>query len=176
MPKGKGKPVLATPSLDKPFAFNVSHEGHYTLLGVVQAAGGEIGVDIMEYPHNPAEVQEGISLQLTTGEQRFLATVTSEERRAEMVTTLWSLKEAYVKATGDGILFGMERIEVDLDVAGVVRRVSVDGKDVKESGWDLAYGTIGGHPKHGWAAYWTGDKWDGQVNKVSWADFASHFA
>lgn len=53
----------ATPALDPPLAFNNSHAGAWVLLGVERGEGGEVGVDLMVPPPDPADVQDGISLQ-----------------------------------------------------------------------------------------------------------------
>lgn len=52
------------PCPNPPLAFNTSHDGSYVLFGVTRAYGSDIGVDIMEYPKDAWEVQEGISDQV----------------------------------------------------------------------------------------------------------------
>lgn len=53
------------PALDPPTAFNTSHDGNYVLLGVTRGEGSDIGVDLMEYPSDAWEIQEGISDQVS---------------------------------------------------------------------------------------------------------------
>lgn len=110
-----------------------------------------------------------------------LAVSLTPEQRAELLATLWSFKEGYVKATGDGIGFGMERIGLDLAPDRKAQAVHVDGRDVSLDGWEWAYGTEGrvengGKRPYGWAVFWKGRKWDGQLHRVPWEEFARSFA
>ncbi|WVF68267.1 hypothetical protein IAT40_003032 [Kwoniella sp. CBS 6097] len=204
--KGKGKPTLATPTLSPPLEFNNTHEGQYVLFTTFRpdpssySAANCIGVDVMIPPLKPgeaAEIQEGISDQLTLKEKLFLAGLPApskgggDELRAWALTYMWSLKEGYTKAVGEGITFGMERIEVELNLdldlemkAGKVdsldeensvqsaesvlerlqvRNVTVDGKEVSERGWEYRVGEIEGH---GYAVWWRGDE-ESDTNHVS---------
>lgn len=125
-----------------------------------------------------------------------LAVPLSTAERAQRLTSLWSLKEAYTKAIGEGIIFGMERIEVDLGTKGEVWDVCVDGRPVGLDGWKYATGYLtppasSHHPEEGlgegivasregsevgWAAYWKGGtEWDGQVRVVQWDELVRTF-
>lgn len=42
--------------------FNTTHEGEYVLLAIGR---GEVGVDVMELPDDPDDLEEGISLQVS---------------------------------------------------------------------------------------------------------------
>lgn len=118
--------------------------------------------------------------------------------RAQRLTTLWTLKEGYTKAVGQGIVFGMERIEVDLGPKGEVRDVCVDGRPVGLDGWKYATGRLGRRDtgaaaagieglgegavsaregeEVGWAAYWREkEEWDGQVRVVQWDELVRTF-
>ena len=49
-----------------------------------------------------------------------------------------------MKAIGEGIGFGMERVEVDLDEKGTLVGVIVDGIALTETGWDVQVGRLDG--------------------------------
>jgi phosphopantetheinyl transferase len=55
------------PRLDVPFAFNISHDGPFVLLGITHAPG-EVGVDIMRVPNtqDAREIEEAVSDQVST--------------------------------------------------------------------------------------------------------------
>jgi hypothetical protein len=93
-----------------------------------------------------------------------------------LITLLWTLKEGYVKATGDGIVFGMERIEVELDKHNcTVVSIKVDGVDVKQTGWRWSNGWIG---DYGWTVFWKGDDIptvDATIEQITWKDFIHPF-
>lgn len=51
-----------------PFAFNISHDGPFVLLGITHAPGAELGVDIMRVPNrqDAVEIEEAVSDQVST--------------------------------------------------------------------------------------------------------------
>lgn len=188
------------------------------LLGVQRGDGAEVGVDLMVPPTDPVDVQDGISLQvgpastimrcrtladlqLTHKEKVHLAVPLTAAARAQRLTTLWTLKEGYTKAVGEGIVFGMERIEVDMGQKGEVWDVCVDGRPVGLDGWKYATGRLGKADlsgegtlqvdleglgegavvqregeEVGWAAYWRGqDEWEGKVRVIQWDELVRTF-
>lgn len=90
-----------------------------------------------------------------------------------------------MKATGDGIVFGLERVAVDLEASGEVHGITVDGRDIKLDGWSWANGEIDGSTsgsithfdpeKYGWSVFWKGDaeddQWNEQLEHIPWDDF-----
>ena len=109
---------------------------------------------------------------MTASEKKLLAFNLPNEDRAKRITTFWTLKEGCVKAIGEGIGFGLERIQVDMDDSGVVGAVSVNGRDVKELGWNWSCGNLEGY---GWAAYWKGPNTKCEVQHISWETFMKPF-
>lgn len=59
-----GKPRLLQPELEPPLAFNTSHDRGYVLLGATRGQSPEVGVDLMQLPEDPLDVQMGISEQV----------------------------------------------------------------------------------------------------------------
>lgn len=66
----------------------------------------------------------------------------SPKERAERLARLWVVKEAYVKAIGEGIVFGLQRIDVNLAHDGTLVKVTVDGKTLDETGWSAYLGSL----------------------------------
>ncbi|WWD20337.1 hypothetical protein CI109_104813 [Kwoniella shandongensis] len=186
--KGKGKPTLTTPHLSPPLEFNNTHESSYILFTTLSSPSplSSVGIDIMLQPR-PSEVydiQEGITDQLTLLERRSLAVPMRGEGRARRISLMWALKEGFTKAVGEGITFGMERIEVHLNEerkaengvpqVGVkgggedqeqeikVDKVLIDGKDANQIGWEWKIGEIdnvrkGEKERYSWAVWWRGE-------------------
>lgn len=92
-----------------------------------------------------------------------------------MLTTLWTVKEGFTKATGEGISAGLDRIAVDLG-DGTVNGVSVDGRDVREDGWRWAVGSLDAGA-YGYAVVWRGEvvSEDVSVEAISWERFVKAF-
>ncbi len=89
-----------------PLRFNVSHSGGAALLAV--AWRREVGVDIEEVSRalSPEELAPQV---LSSREQAWLRDQEPEQRGAAFLT-LWTAKEAYVKATGQGLSFPLTRL------------------------------------------------------------------
>lgn len=83
---------------------------------------------------------------MTLNERRAMSAMTSPRDRIRALTTIWCVKEAYVKAIGEGVGFGLERIEVvfheDKNSHAAVKSVLVDGRDIQESGWTVGSGYL----------------------------------
>ena len=69
----------------------------------------------------------------------------SPSEKAERLTKIWCLKEAYVKAIGEGVGFGLQRIDVSLSDDGVLISVKVDGKALEDEGWSVELGILEGY-------------------------------
>ncbi|ODO01482.1 hypothetical protein I350_06302 [Cryptococcus amylolentus CBS 6273] len=176
--KGKGKPTLSVPTLQPRLEFNNTHEGSYILFATLVSSSplACVGIDIMLHPEDPFPTQEGISEQLTLLERQSLAIPLTPRERSQRLTKLWSVKESYTKAIGEGITFGLERIEVELEGPGEgkVKTVRVDGKDVGERGWEWRQNDLG--EDYGYAVWWRGDDaedtGEAQMEHVSWEEFS----
>lgn len=57
----RGKPFLSSPQIA--LDFNTSHEGAYVLLAVIHGEG-DVGVDVMDLPSDPDELEDSISYQV----------------------------------------------------------------------------------------------------------------
>jgi phosphopantetheinyl transferase len=82
---------------------------------------------------------------MTISERRGMALNLSARAKAERLTTIWCLKEAYVKAIGEGVGFGLQRIDVSLTNDGALKSVKVDGTALEEAGWNVELGILEGY-------------------------------
>jgi len=129
---------IETGSHGKPFApalpwldFNLSHAGSHVALAF--ARNQALGVDIEEYSRKLAV--EGLSRRFFGAtEATALARIAPEGRTAAFVQ-LWTHKEAVLKALGQGLSFGLDRVEFDLGdngQAGRLRRIASSAGSVDE--------------------------------------------
>ena len=81
---------------------------------------------------------------MTISERRGMALPLSPMEKAERLTKIWCLKEAYVKAIGEGVGFGLQRIDIALNDEVILDSVKVDGKSLEGDGWSVELGTLEG--------------------------------
>ncbi|GAA5819999.1 hypothetical protein JCM11251_005440 [Rhodosporidiobolus azoricus] len=105
-----------------PIDYNVSHDSDLVAVASLPSWGkARVGVDVMRI-RNPwdgcsiDDFVEGISEQLTPSERVALASSPSDTIKLRHALALWTLKEAYVKATGDGLHFDLLRLSFRLDL------------------------------------------------------------
>jgi 4'-phosphopantetheinyl transferase len=130
-----GKPSLAGVGAQAALNFSVSHSGAQALLGF--ARGRRIGVDL-ERVSAEVDVLELAERYFSSNEFETLRSLTAEMQH-EAFYCGWTRKEAYLKARGEGIFFGLERVEVSL-VPGeraIIKKVS-DDPNVSEN-WILEH-------------------------------------
>ncbi|MDZ8259996.1 4'-phosphopantetheinyl transferase HetI [Nostoc sp. ChiQUE01b] len=105
----RGKPVLADKFTDSGLAFNLSHSQGLGLCAV--NCTSEIGVDL-EYIRPMSDLEALAKRFFLTREYEMLRSL-SPNQQQEVFFRYWTCKEAYLKATGDG-LSQLEQVEVSL--------------------------------------------------------------
>ena len=112
-----GKPAL-DPAHDLPWLrFNLSHAR--SLVACAVAVGEDIGVDVESLDRRPPAA--GLAARWFSPEENAFLAPLPEPARTEAFLRLWTLKEAFVKATGDGIALGIERVVFALDPPRLLR-------------------------------------------------------
>jgi 4'-phosphopantetheinyl transferase len=121
----RGKPAAAAANL----AFNLSHGGAWLLLAFASRA--DVGVDV-ETRFTASEATAIARRMLAPDEQTALA-ATPPRRRAALVQRYWVLKEALMKAYGDG--FARRPATLALELRG--RAVRCSGGDGALFDWQV---------------------------------------
>ena len=94
-----GKPFALVGGVPASIAFNISHSGRHGLIAV--APRGRIGVDVEERSVR-RDIDGDIRL-LFTPEERARLNAANGHRRLELFWSLWTMKEALLKALGTGL-------------------------------------------------------------------------
>ena len=102
-----GKPELVAPNPAR-LRLNVSHSGDYVLVGFVW--GRAIGVDV-ELIRPDIEPEEIAKRFFSAKEQQDLASLAPADRISAFFRC-WTRKEAYVKATGEGLGLPLSQFDV----------------------------------------------------------------
>ena len=120
-----GKPVFISEKL-KDYNFNLSHSGCYTLAALHK--GGSIGVDIQKIiPRKYDAILE----QMTDFE---IEQIEVHKRPLFKAFQLWTLKESYFKATGEGLTVPLKNYEFSSDTYRGIR-IKCFGKKHPEENW-----------------------------------------
>jgi 4'-phosphopantetheinyl transferase len=100
----KGKPEIASPPLDIPLWFNLSHTGGFAVC--VAGRARHLGVDV-ENMNRKASHQELAEHFFAPAEYEYLRNLPPSLQR-EAFFRIWTLKEAYIKADGRGLAIPLD--------------------------------------------------------------------
>lgn len=94
----------------------------------------EVGVDVEA--HSDVEMFDLAQLLFTPLEQDILGQLAPEER-PDAFFRLWTCKEAFVKAVGTGVAFGLDRVEVSIPRGEAASMLRVHGDEHARNRWTL---------------------------------------
>jgi len=103
-----GKPYALVGGRPASVGFNVSHGGRHGLIALAPA--GRIGVDVEE--RNTRRDLDGIMLMVYTPEERAELDQLNGEQKVRLFFSLWTMKEALIKALGTGFSLNPSRFEI----------------------------------------------------------------
>ncbi|MFY9739326.1 MAG: 4'-phosphopantetheinyl transferase superfamily protein [Candidatus Cybelea sp.] len=109
-----GKPIVTEPVEFDSLRFNLTHTDDLALCIVSRA--GEVGVDAEKTSRATDDL--AIGRHFFSRRQRARLASLPPDRRAESFFEQWVLKEAYVKATGEGLAYAPERLTIEQDEKG----------------------------------------------------------
>ncbi len=112
-----GRPGLAD-ALDGPW-FSISHSGDLVVLAVAPVV--EVGLDV-EWEDPALDPASLAATVCTSSERAALARLPADDMRREF-HALWTLKEAFAKATGLGLGLDPTGLGFDLERPGLVERL-----------------------------------------------------
>jgi len=106
-----GKPVLANNYQCADITFNVSHSYDLALIAISQKH--HLGIDIEKINHESKHDQL-VTRFFSKAEQTEFQTI-AEANKARAFCACWTRKEAFIKAIGDGVSYGLDSFEVTVD-------------------------------------------------------------
>ena len=104
----RGKPALAAPFATRHVHFNLSHSHSLALYAITR--GRELGIDI-EYMRQLDDAEAIAERFFSPRERAALRTLPAAQRH-QAFFTCWTRKEAYIKATGDGLSLPLHSFDV----------------------------------------------------------------
>lgn len=132
---GRGRPEL-----DEPRSFRFSLANCPALVVCAVTWGADVGVDAEPHVRGASILEMGDRV-FSAEERVALTTLGSRDERESHAILLWTLKEAYLKALGTGLLIALPSLSFDGRDGGLALRV--DGERV--GAWAFATVAIAGH-------------------------------
>lgn len=126
-----GKPSVASPA-DAGIEFSYSDSGVLALVAV--SRGVAVGVDLELQRAQPALLD--VAERMFAREEVEALTALPEGERIDGFYRIWTRKEAYLKAIGAGLTYGLGRFAVSI-ATDDPRLLQVDGDTSAATGWSL---------------------------------------
>lgn len=131
----EGRPALAPPFDRTGLHFNLAHTDGVVAMAVCRRE--RVGVDVERLGRAPLAVAERYFSAVEVAQLRALPT----EAQPRRFVKLWTLKEAYLKATGTGLAGGLGRMSFVFEAAGDFRFERAD--DAGAARWQFSQYEIG---------------------------------
>lgn len=125
----RGKPYVDNPP--RPIAFNLSHSGGFGALAIGDVE--RVGIDIEIVP--PA-VDDLASSVFSAREALQFAEIPEVARPAALIRA-WVAKEAYLKATGEGLGGGLDSLELEVRTSADILPVAIRGSLLALAQWQF---------------------------------------
>lgn len=139
-----GKPALSDDDNAVGLRFNVSHSRELALCAV--ARGRDVGIDV-EYVRADF-ASDGVAERFFSRPEVAALRNLPQNRRTAGFFNCWTLKEAYIKARGEGLSFPLDRFHVSLVEGERRATLEVTGDPLEAARWSLQ--TLS--PEDGYAA------------------------
>ena len=128
-----GKPFLASSSAINPLQFNLSHAHGLAVYAFTQHT--EVGIDV-EYIR-PIPDCDRIAAQNFSQQERIIFSALPIDEKIPAFFRIWTRKEAFIKALGDGLTFPLNQFSVVPESGETTDLVTVDDHSTRVSQWLL---------------------------------------
>ncbi len=128
----RGKPYLETTSASGMVQFNVSHSQGTALYAVT--LGSDIGIDLEAT--RPVDHHNLAKRFFSPTEAATLAMLPPESQPAAFFRA-WTSKEAYLKATGEGLAGGLGSVEISINPDSPPQLLNIGGNPYLTERWSL---------------------------------------
>jgi 4'-phosphopantetheinyl transferase len=128
-----GKPRLADTSGNRPVSFSMSSSEGLALYAFTR--NREIGVDV-ECVRDIPEIDRVVNVIFSKREAQVYRALPKDLKRRAFFAC-WTRKEAFVKATGDGLSWPLDKFELTGDPGEPKRLLEIDGDWKKAGRWSI---------------------------------------
>ncbi len=130
----KGKPALAV-GWSEDLSFNLSHSSELALYGFGRRL--ELGIDVEHLRELPGA--QDIAERFFSVPERLALRGVSAESQSDAFFNCWTRKEAYIKATGDGLSMALDSFDVTLVPGEPARMLCADGDTRAAARWSMVH-------------------------------------
>jgi 4'-phosphopantetheinyl transferase len=156
-----GKPALF-PVAGETLSFNLSHSGNLALYAMIRDRA--IGVDVESMA--PEVSWRELAPRVLSARENAALSALPSRRRAETFLSWWTVKEAYLKARGEGLAIDPRVVELLVTADDASRVVAISGEACGNSRWSVQAMRPGAH--HVAAVVVEGD--DSRLTAWQWAE------
>jgi len=156
----RGKPRLAAGFDGDALRFNLAHSHELALYAFTRDR--EIGIDL-EYIHPLSDAEE-LAAQVFSRRENAELEAMPERKRVDAFFGYWTCKEAYIKATGDGLSLPLDQFEISLAPGKSPHLVRVEQAAEEVERWALEPLT----PRAGYVAALAVEGRDYQLRFLQW--------
>lgn len=128
-----GKPALKLAPQNKAFEFNLSHSKDLALY--IFNWNRKIGIDV-EYVHPRPDVDDFARQFFSPRESAFVNALSGKQKE-DAFFKIWTCKEAFLKANGNGLTLPINQVEISLEAEGLVMLKSIGGNKAQVTHWHL---------------------------------------
>lgn len=129
----RGKPYLLDGFGGYALRFNLAHSHELALYAFT--CGRKIGIDLECI--RPLSNAEEIAARFFSARENAVLRVLPESQELEAFYNCWTRKEAYLKATGDGLAQPLDQFDVSLAPGDPARLLHVEGEPLETDRWSL---------------------------------------
>lgn len=122
------KPTIKEKHNNKSVEFNISHSEGYALIAMT--LDNKVGVDIEKI--NQKIDHQSLSRRFFSEKEEL--TNLDKDKQLDAFYRIWVRKESFIKATGEGIAFGLDQFSVSLD-ENKLSQVEIIKPDSKNEQW-----------------------------------------
>ncbi len=127
----QGKPYIKEQYQGEDIHFNLSHSETQAIIALTLAQ--EIGVDIEKIETN--KDYTGLSQRFFSAQEQAELNAISEADLARCFYTCWTRKEAFVKAMGDGLRYGLNNFDVSVEPESELSQINLHKKLENNLSW-----------------------------------------
>ena len=126
----KDKPFIKDKFNNESVEFNISHSEQCILIAIT--LGHSVGIDVEKI--NKKIDFESLSARFFSNKENEFLRSLEESKKLDAFYSIWTRKEAFIKATGKGIAYGLDNFSVCSDKK-ITSKIDIEHEGALEENW-----------------------------------------